>query len=467
MVVTVGLHFHMEGDISRRHASIRADNADREAPMKRWLVILLVALALLVLLAPGIVGRMAERNIDRNIEWAESDSPGLSIRTESFDRGWFTSEGRYRVGFEGGQFAEITEEYRQATGNQELPSLIIDTRLSHGPLPGGSVPPGLASTVSTFQLDPGNGAPIDIPGTLTSRVGLDGASKSHLLLEAGTFRQDGVTIGWQGADIDISSNPATGAINAAGDIKPWKIEADGSSVDIGTITVAADQRDSEFGFSVGTVDLAVGEIRLVDESSSFSIAGMSMKADSGIEDERLTVHSVFGLQAMTVPAFGDVGFDMDFSLLGADAASVAVIGNAVQEAQGAADPEQAMANLYSEIENEVQALFLRGFRMRFDRLDVTLPQGLISMKLDIDVPESDDDAGFEWGSILLKTSGSLDVKIPSTVYEMAAMMNAQAGSLVAMGLLVQEGDDYVMKAEYTQGLINVNGAPMPIPIPVQ
>ena len=131
------------------------------------------------------------------------------------------------------------------------------------------------------------------------------------------------------------------------------------------------------------------------------------------------------------------------------------------------DPEQAMANLYSEIENEVQALFLRGFRMRFDRLDVTLPQGLISMKLDIDVPESDDDAGFEWGSILLKTSGSLDVKIPSTVYEMAAMMNAQAGSLVAMGLLVQEGDDYVMKAEYTQGLINVNGAPMPIPIPVQ
>jgi hypothetical protein len=45
------------------------------------------------------------------------------------------------------------------------------------------------------------------------------------------------------------------------------------------------------------------------------------------------------------------------------------------------------------------------------------------------------------------------------------MMNPQAGSLIAMGILQQEGEDYVMKAEYAQGLVSVNGAPMPIPIP--
>ena len=65
--------------------------------MKRWLVVLLVLLAVLVLIMPGIVGRLAEQNIADNIEWAESDSPGVNIETERFERGWFTSEGTHRI----------------------------------------------------------------------------------------------------------------------------------------------------------------------------------------------------------------------------------------------------------------------------------------------------------------------------------------------------------------------------------
>jgi hypothetical protein len=44
-------------------------------------------------------------------------------------------------------------------------------------------------------------------------------------------------------------------------------------------------------------------------------------------------------------------------------------------------------------------------------------------------------------------------------------MNPQAAALVAMGILLKDGDDYVMNAEYAQGLLSVNGAPMPIPMP--
>ena len=65
--------------------------------MKRWLVILLVVLAVVVLVSPGIVGRMAEKNLEENINWAETESGGLEFQTESFERGWFTSVGRYRV----------------------------------------------------------------------------------------------------------------------------------------------------------------------------------------------------------------------------------------------------------------------------------------------------------------------------------------------------------------------------------
>ena len=35
--------------------------------MKRWIVILLVILALVILISPGIVGRLAEKNIEDSI----------------------------------------------------------------------------------------------------------------------------------------------------------------------------------------------------------------------------------------------------------------------------------------------------------------------------------------------------------------------------------------------------------------
>ena len=103
--------------------------------MNRWLVVLLVLLAVVVLISPGIIGRMAEKNLEENIEWAESEAGNIEFKTESFERGWFTSAGRHRVMLSGASFQAFAEAYREDTGYDELPSLIIDTRLDHGLLP--------------------------------------------------------------------------------------------------------------------------------------------------------------------------------------------------------------------------------------------------------------------------------------------------------------------------------------------
>jgi uncharacterized protein YdgA (DUF945 family) len=435
--------------------------------MKRWLVVLLLTLAVLILISPGIVGRLAEKNIADNIEWAESDSPGVNIQTESFERGWFNSEGRHRIALDGLQFGEVTEQYRQATGNAELPSLIIDTRLEHGPLPGGSLSPGLATSVSTFQIDPGNGEAFTVPGALTSKVGLSGESESRLLLEAGSFEHESATFAWQGVEMDVTSNPSNGAISVEGEVRPWSISADEGVAEISAMTINATQVRSDFGFNVGNVELDVGEISVRESVDAFSIGGISLRADTDVDDERLNANSVFSMQSMSVPMFGEVDFDMDLTLTGADAASIAVVGKAFQDAQGSVDPEAAFANLYPQIEDELQVLFQKGFEMRLDQFDIALPQGVIATRMSIEVAETDDDGPFNWSSVLLNMNADLDLRIPGAVYEMAAMMNSQAGSLVAMGLLVPDGDDYIMNAEYAQGLVNVNGAPMPIPMPMQ
>jgi uncharacterized protein YdgA (DUF945 family) len=171
------------------------------------------------------------------------------------------------------------------------------------------------------------------------------------------------------------------------------------------------------------------------------------------------------MKRIAVPAVGNVDFEMDIAFSDIDAESAAVIGKALQDAQGSADPEAALEAIYPEIEDEVQTMFRKGFSMKMDKLDVTLPQGVVASRIDLDVPPMDESAAFDWSTVLLNMTANVDIRIPSPIYDMAAMMNAQAGSLVAMGILKQDGEDYVMEAKYAQGLFNVNGAPMPIPMP--
>ena len=45
------------------------------------------------------------------------------------------------------------------------------------------------------------------------------------------------------------------------------------------------------------------------------------------------------------------------------------------------------------------------------------------------------------------------------------MTNPQADSLVASGMLRQDGDFYELLAKYERGLLTVNGTPMPVPMP--
>ncbi len=113
----------------------------------------------------------------------------------------------------------------------------------------------------------------------------------------------------------------------------------------------------------------------------------------------------------------------------------------------------------------MKKLVSAGAQIHFDQLDVRLPQGKVSTKLMIEFAEMEENQPFSWSSVLLAMTASMDLRVSVELYELAQMMNPQAESLIAMGILKRQGDDYVMEAEYAQGLLNVNGAPMPIPMP--
>jgi len=440
--------------------------------MKRWLVVLLVLLALIILISPGIVGRLAEQNMEENIRWAETESPGMNITTEDYHRGWFTSEGRHRVVLQGGQFREASKKYAAATGNPELPSLIVDTRFDHGLVPftslsreAGSLTPGLASTVSTFQLDPGNGELIALPGTLYSNVSLTGASDSRLLVETGNYEHEDILVNWEGADLAIYSDHHSGELSIHGAIDPIAIDSDDGHSSIGAIRIDADQLRTNYGFNVGPAKITLGTMTLEDDGKKFVFGGMDASMTSTLEDDRVNSTGTVSVRDVAIPGFGNVAMVMNTSMNGFHAESFGAIVKALREAQAADDPELAMQMLFPAIEGDLQTLASSGAELRFDQLDITLPQGTVETKIVMDVAEMDASVDFSWPSVLLKMTASVDIKVPAELFDLARSMNPQAGSLIAMGILQKDGDNYVMVAEYAKGLVTVNGAPMPIPIP--
>lgn len=441
--------------------------------MKRSLVAILVLAALVVLISPGIVGRLAENSVEDNVQWADSGSSEIVVTTESFDRGWFSSEGKHRVALRNGRVRDALRELSRDAGYSGTPSLIIDTRIHHGIVPltsfateSGSLKPGIARTISTLRLDPGNGEPVAIPGTFYSDIGLTGNTTSRYLLEPGALQEGESRVEWQGADITFLSNPLDKSLSVGGEVLAFSLADSHKTAEIGGVTIDSSQVQSEYGFSVGDIELEIGPV-------SFSAPGtppsgfeqLLLAANSSLESERLGAQTSIELNGMQVAGFGEVDVVMDLMLAGLHAESLGRIVAAVQQAQASRDPDQAMAGLYPSIERDVQTLLAAGVEIRFDRLDIALPQGDVTTRIEFDLPESDPDTEFNWSGLLLALRAAADIRMPKALVEMAQMTNPQADSLVASGMLRQDGDFYELLAKYERGLLTVNGTPMPMPMP--
>ena len=435
--------------------------------MKKGIIVLLVALALIVLISPGLIGRMAEKSVDENLNWAAQESGGLVVTSENFDRGWFSSQGQHRVEVKDDNLKLMLSSMAGSDDLGELPVLIIDTRLDHGLIPvssmardKGSLAPGLGNAVSTLSIELPDGKRVDLPGSVYSKVSIGGELQSNYVLPAGSIEEDGGTVTWDESDIDITTNPGTGTVTAASRIGKLSIKDGQNHVELNGLSFNGSQVPTKYGFSTGHMQVELGS--LATTTNGVSAGGIKhMKLDAKTELKNGLVHGRTQLEidSEDIPQFGEVSVIADLSLAGADAAAVGAI-QAALEAQGPnLDPQQMMAL----VGDDLTRLLAAGVELRLDRLDVTMPMGTVRTKLDLKV-QQDDAATFEWTSLLLATEASADISIPQELLDMAMQMNPQIGAAVGMGFLQLNGDVYEMQAEYAKGLLTLNGAPMPIPL---
>ena len=430
--------------------------------VKRSIVVTLVILALVILISPGIVGWLAERNLVQGIEQARTDSPDVVVTTEKFDRGWFTSEGRHRVSLRHAGVA--------ADG---MKSLIIDTRFDHGLVPvssmslsSGSLKPGLARMVSTLHLDDGQGNLTELPGTIFSETSLGGDTAGRYVLEAGSRDDANGTATWSGADLQFAASDGHRELSVKGEVQPWSYRAGANSAEVGKLTIDARQVKTDFGIAVGDVVMVIESFAVAGETGPMSgFQKLDINGTSALDGDDVNARTRMSLQKLVIPAFGEIGIDMDVVISGLDAAALGRISKAADEARASDDPEAALGDLFSVIQGDLESMLASGGEIRLDQLDLALPQGDIRSKMTLTLAESS--GAFSWPSAMMATTASADISVTEALVRMGLEMNPEAVSLIDMGFLKLDGDVYRMQAEFAGGLLTVNGAPLPMPFPGQ
>jgi uncharacterized protein YdgA (DUF945 family) len=406
--------------------------------VKKSFVALLVALALIVMVSPGIVGR-----------------------------GWFSSEGQHRVELKGGSLRDILQAYASTANAGDIPALIIDTHLDHGLIPvaslsraKGTLMPGLGSAVSSLSLETADGEALDLPGTIYSTVGLTGEMQSNYVLAAGSFEHDGATAFWGATEIVVTTNPSSGAVGFDGSIESLAVDSMQETVEIRNIEFSGQQTPTPYGFRAGPANFSFESIDYGSNIPGEAIGPLAFTSTSRMDGGRLDARMTVLLKNATFADLGNAGIAADIRIENADGRAIGNMKRAMEGMQGGASSEAYLM----DVETNAQRLLAAGIELHVEQLDLSLPQGLVSMKMDFTHPATDA-SQLNWTSVLLAMDASADISVPVDLMDLITTMKPQAHAAIAMGFLRRKGDAYEMHASIRKGLLTVNGAPMPLPVP--
>lgn len=434
--------------------------------MKKGFVALLLVLALVVLISPGIIGRLAENSVDDSLDWAVSDSSDILVTTTGFERSWFTSAGQHRIELLPGDLYYTLLAAFASAATDTLPVLIIDTHLDHGLIPvssmareNGSLMPGLGSAISTLAIELADGSVLPVPGTLFSRVGLTGELQSRFVLEPGGIEADGVKLDWGETEFLFTTNPNSGSVGVVGALDSLAIESADETMIVDKLEVDVDLAATSFGFMVGPAKITLDSLAIVSAEEATTAGPLYLESDSSIEDGRLNADVTFRIENAPVPTGGSGGMELVMRLEEVDAEALGKLKRSIEAMPtGAVDAAARM-----DMETELMRVLASGMKLHFDQLDVSTPMGQFTSRLSAVVAASEDD-DYTWASALMVLDASAEFSFPEALVDLAIQFNPDLSAAIGMGFLRKRDDFYVMEAAFKQGLLTVNGAPMPVPL---
>ena len=434
--------------------------------MKKGLIVLFLTLALLVLVSPGIVGRLAERGMDDSLEWAANEQGEIIVTSSGFERGWFNSAGQHRIELIRGELYDSTLAALGRTEQDLLPVLLIDTRLDHGLIPvsslareHGSLLPGLGSAVSTLSIEMSDGSVVALPGKFFSSVGLTGVLQSRFLLEPEGADTEAARIDWGLAEFVATADALTGNLAFRGSLNSVAVETAGETTIVGKLDVDIDLTDSGFGFMVGPAKISLDSFAVIGADETMSAGPLYLDSDSSLDDGRVNADVTLRLENIPFPTGGSGGVHIVAHLENIDAIALGQLTRSLETARTTEfNPLTTVG-----VQRDLKLMLASGMKIRFDHLDVSSPFGEITSNLSASVARSADD-DYSWATAMMALDATANVSLPAALVDLATQYNPDLHAAIGMGFLRKRGQFYTMEAAFKQGLLTVNGAPMPIPL---
>ena len=431
--------------------------------MKIWVVMLLVGLALLVLISPGLIGQFAERSVDENIRRGTVENDSVIVNALTFDRGWFTSEGQHRIEIKDGALADRIRALANLSADVALPVITVTTRIDHGVIPvasmgrdDGSLLPGLGDAISMLSLTMPDGATIDLPGAVHTRIGLTGATHSTYALPAGEIEQDGGGLRWSDGQVEVDMHAATNRLDFSATLESLEILGAETPLQLAEFLVEGTLEPGSHGFALGDIAASIGTVT----TASQVMGPVEAQGGSSIEDGQLALTFALDVQ-LDAPGTGPARAIVDLDADGVDPEAFGrLLGRYRAISADTGDPATTLLRL----EPELQALLSHGLAIDIRRLELVLPDGMLEADLTARIRDNEVDAG-NWAALLLATTMSADIRADEPLMATLVELNPDAGALIGMGYLKADGDAYVTEIQYAKGILTINGAPLTIPLP--
>ena len=404
--------------------------------------------------------------MDENLDRAAAESQGVSITSRGFDRGWFSSEGQHRIAVIDGELRELLRSFSTSADADDVPSLIIDTRLDHGLIPlsslaraHGSLWPGLGSAVSTLRLEFESGDAVELPGAIYTSVGVTGELQSNYLVQPGSVDVAGEMFVWSDADVLLTSKLADGSVDLRGKLGPISVESPGTTFALGDIEFSAAQRPGRFGFPLGSASAAIASIRFATADESITMGPFEIATSASAKGDRVSAETQFRLEKAPLEPFGPASIIGELRAEKVDGATLGRMRRSLDAVQLEQNPDAVMA----AIETDLPQLLAAGLELALDRLVVELPSGLITAQSSIALAASDP-ARFSWAGALLALEATLDLSVSEEVIDVVRTFGNTANAIIGLGYLRKNGDVYAAHVEVHDGILTINGAPMHMPL---
>lgn len=392
--------------------------------MKKYVLLLTLAGTLIVLLSPGLVGRLAEQAIAENRERIMREIHGITVRSEHDERRWFKSQGRQRIAFSD---PELESKFREIlmtlNADAEAPELLVDTRTDYGPIPltsmareHGSLAPALARSVSTLSYKSGDADPRPLPMTIVSKIDFGGTLSGDLRIESGSSTVEGDVASWS-------------EVNLAFDVGP----------------------------SGGGFELTVDSIEAGDADARVALGPIAMAGHAEASGEDVDLSFGASVHLAEIPGVDTRRIDFETSLDGINGEALDSLRDVIDTVGPGADD----AVLEAATEDAILAMLAAGLEFRVDKLDIEFPDGQTEARLSITMTESDA-VDYDWSSALEAMVCDADLSVSATAVETAMTRNEAVVAAVGSGFLKRDETVYRMRLKCSNGLMTVNGAPMPL-----